>query len=76
MPSPLSTKVTPLGSATPPRAIVGVGNPVVVTVKVPATPTVNAVLAALVMAGGWLTVSVKVCGAVAPTVLVAVKVMA
>jgi hypothetical protein len=49
---------------------------VVVTVKDPATPTVNAVLAALVMAGGWLTVSVKGCGAVAPTVFVAVKAIA
>jgi hypothetical protein len=32
---------------------------VVVTVNVPAVPTVNVVLSALVMAGAWLTVSVK-----------------
>ena len=36
-----------------------VGNPVVVTVNVPACPSVNVVALALVMAGAWLTVSVK-----------------
>ena len=37
----------------------GVGQPVVVTVNVPAVPTVNVVEAALVIAGAWSTVSVK-----------------
>ena len=35
--------------------------PVAVTVNDPAVPTVNVVLAALVNAGAWLTVSVKLC---------------
>ena len=43
-------KVTPVGSA-PDSVIVGAGNPVAVTVNEPATPTVNVVLFALVMAG-------------------------
>ena len=51
---------------------VGVGKPVVVTVKVPALPTVNVVLSALVIAGAWSTVSVKVCVASGPTPLAAV----
>ncbi len=55
VPFPLSTNVTPLGSA-PDSEIVGVGVPVVVTVKVPATPTVNVVLVLLEIAGAWLTV--------------------
>ena len=36
-----------------------VGNPVVVTVKMPIVPVVNVVLSALVIAGAWSTVSVK-----------------
>ena len=36
-------------------------------VKLPATLLVNVVLFALVMAGAWLTVSVKVCTAGEPT---------
>ena len=47
----------------------------VVTVKLPAAPTVNVALLALVTAGAWLTVRVKVCGELLPAVLVAVKVM-
>jgi hypothetical protein len=49
----LLTKVTPLGSAPVSEiAIVApVGKPVVVTEKVPAVPTVNVVLSALVIAG-------------------------
>ncbi len=38
VPLPLSTNVTPLGSA-PVRVSVGVGTPLVVTVKLPALPT-------------------------------------
>ncbi len=54
----------------------GAGNPLVVTVKLPGVPTVNAVAAALVMAGAWLTVSVKACTASVATPFAAVKVMA
>jgi hypothetical protein len=46
----LFTNVTPPGSA-PVSVRVGVGDPVVVTVKLPAVPTVNVVLFALVIAG-------------------------
>src|SRR6516225_8411322 len=45
------TKVTPLGRA-PLAPMVGAGKPVTFTVKEPAAPTVNAVLLALVIAGG------------------------
>ena len=48
--SPLSTKVTPDGRALV-SLIDGVGLPVVVTVKVPALPSVKAVASALVIAG-------------------------
>ena len=76
VPLPLSTNVTPAGSATPVRVIAGAGKPVVVTVNVPGVPTVNVVELALVIAGAWFTVSVNACGALAPTVLVAVNVIA
>ena len=58
VPSPLSRKVTPPGSA-PVSLRAAVGKPVVVTVKVPSVPVVNVVLSALVIAGAWSTVSVK-----------------
>ena len=45
--------VTPLGSA-PLSLNVGVGIPVVVTVKLPLLPTVNVVLFGLVIAGGYV----------------------
>jgi len=73
----LSTKVTPLGSA-PISVRVGVGVPVVVTENVPAAPTVNVVLLALVIAGaalGLFTVTVKAWVAGVPTPLLAVNVM-
>ena len=50
VPSPLSTKVTPVGNA-PVSVSAAVGNPVVVTVNVPGVPVVNVVLSALVIAG-------------------------
>jgi len=50
VPLPLSTKVTPLGRA-PVSVKLGAGKPLVVTVKVPAEPTVNVVEAPLVIAG-------------------------
>lgn|SRR5215472_17838 len=61
VPFPLSLKVTPLGSA-PVSVSDGVGVPVVVTENVPAVPTVNVLLLALVITGaafGLLTVSAK-----------------
>jgi len=54
VPSVWSVNVTPSGNVAPPseRATAGPGaKPVVLTVKVPAWPTVNVVVAALVMAG-------------------------
>ena len=41
--------------------VVAAGWPSVVTVNVPAVPTANVVWSALVIAGGWSTVSVNVC---------------
>jgi hypothetical protein len=73
----LSTNVTPLGSA-PVSVSDGVGVPVVVTIKLPAVPTVNVVLLALVMAGatcGAFTVNVKLWLAGLPTPLLAVIVI-
>jgi hypothetical protein len=52
-------KVTPLGKV-PVSLNVGAGKPLAVTVNVPAVPTWKVVLLALVMAGTWFTVSVKV----------------
>jgi hypothetical protein len=66
----LSLNVTPLGSV-PVSASVGVGDPVVVTVKLPAVPTVNVALFALVIAGTWFTVNVKLWLAGLPTPLLA-----
>ena len=54
----------------------GVGNPVVVTVNVPGVPVVNVVLSALVIAGAWSTVSVKLWVASGSTPLAAVIVSA
>jgi hypothetical protein len=74
VPFELLVKVTPVGSA-PDSLSDGVGDPVVVTVKVPAVATVNVVLLALVIAGAWLEaliVSVKLCVAFVPTPFVAV----
>ncbi len=53
----------------------GAGNPVAVTEKVPATPTVIVVLFPLVIAAPWSTVKVKLCVASAPTPLCAVMVI-
>src|SRR5580658_173586 len=50
--------VTPVGRV-PDSVIVGAGKPVAVTVKVPATPLVKVVRDGDVMAGAWVTVSVK-----------------
>jgi len=71
----LFTNVTPLGSA-PVSVKVGVGVPVVVTVKLPAVPAVNVVLFALVIAGPCVvfTVKVKLWLTGVPTPLLAVMV--
>ena len=66
--------VTPLGSD-PVALRLGAGKPVAVTVNDPAVPTTNVVLFALVMAGAWLTVSVKLWLAFGSTPLEAVKVI-
>jgi len=68
--------VTPLGSV-PASVSVGVGEPVAVTAKLPAVPTVNVVLAALVIPGAWLwfTFSVKLWPAALPTPLLAANVI-
>jgi hypothetical protein len=67
-------KVTPDGRA-PYSLRVGEGDPVAVTVNVPAVPTVNVVLFGLVMAGAWFTVRLKLCVAAGATPFWAVNVM-
>src|SRR5438128_8844646 len=76
---PLKTPVPTL-NVTPPGNVpvslkAGAGKPVAVTVNVPAVAMVKVVLLALVMAGAWLIVRVKLWVAFVPTPLVAVKVM-
>src|SRR5215472_5970357 len=73
MPVP-GLNVTPLGNV-PVSLNVGLGLPDAVTVKVPATPTVNVVLLALVITGAVFTVSVKFWVAGLPTPFVAVNVI-
>src|SRR5205085_3196085 len=57
VPLPLLAKVTPLGSVPDLVIVEGIGNPVVWTVNAPAVPTVKVTLAAVVMAGAWLTLT-------------------
>ena len=73
VPSPLSLKVTPLGSA-PDSVKDGVGKPVVSTVNDAEAPTANVVLLGLMMAGAWSTVKLKVWLAGEPMPLLAVNV--
>src|SRR5689334_19621739 len=62
VPSPLSVNVTPLGSDPVLVIVVAAGTPgTVVTVNESATPVVKVAWSALVICGGWLTVSVKSC---------------
>jgi hypothetical protein len=70
----LAVNVTALGNG-PLSLSVGVGNPVAVTVNVPAVPTTNVTLLPLVIAGGWFTVSVKSWLCSVPTPLLAVILM-
>src|SRR5581483_9429364 len=71
----LALKVTP-GGRVPVIDSVGLGVPVAVTVKVPALPAVKVVVLALVMAGAWFTVRVKLCDAGVPMPLLAIIVRA
>jgi hypothetical protein len=68
------TKLTPDGSA-PLSDRVGLGEPMAVTVNVPALPVVKPVTLELVIAGAWFTVSVKPCVALLPTPFAAVIVI-
>jgi hypothetical protein len=72
--TPAELKVTPEGNA-PVSLNVGAGKPPAVTVNVPADPTVNVVLFALVIVGAKPTVSVKLCVAFVPIPFCAVKLM-
>src|SRR5262245_26488658 len=75
VPLPLSTNVTPAGG-TPLNVSAGNGKPLVVTVNELGMPARNATLAALVMAGASLTISVNACTLSAPTLFDAVNVRA
>src|SRR5229473_3384207 len=75
VPLPLLRNVTPAGKA-PLSVMLGVGDPLVVTVNVPAAPTWKVATFALVIVGGWPTVSVKLCVAFGLTPFCAVNVMA
>src|SRR5712664_930663 len=75
VPLPLSRNVTPAGKA-PLSVMLGVGDPLVFTVNVPAAPTGKMAAFALVIVGGWPTVSVKFCVALGVTPFCAVNVMA
>jgi hypothetical protein len=73
VPSPLSVNVTPDGSVSG-AGKMHVGYPVVVTVKVPAWPTVKVAESALVIWHAWSTVRVKLWVAAGLTPFVAVMV--
>src|SRR5258708_30531375 len=60
VPLPLLRNVTPAGKV-PLSVMLGVGDPLVLTLNVPAAPTWNVTAFALVIVGGWPTVSVKLC---------------
>jgi hypothetical protein len=72
--TPAALSVTPLGSA-PVSLNVGGGKPVAATVKEQAVLSVHVVLLALVMAGAWSTVRVKLWVAFGRIPLLAVKVI-
>ena len=72
VPFPLSVKLSPEGNAALLSLMDGVGKAVVFTVKLNAVPTVALALAALVMAGAWLTVMTRLWVALVPTPLEAV----
>ena len=72
-PVALRVNVMPAGSV-PVTVAVARGKPVLVTVKVLATPTPKVAEAALVIAGAWFTVKVNDCTAGAPLPLDALNV--
>ncbi len=74
VPSPLLVNETPAGSAPVDEIVAAGGAADVVTVKVPAAPTLNVVAFALVMDVTWFTVSVKDCVALGATPFAAVRV--
>ena len=74
VPLPLSVNEMPPGRE-PVSVKVEAGKPLVVTEKVPAEPTVNVALAALVIAGGCPTMRMKDCVAFGATPLLAVIVV-
>ena len=70
------SSVTPVGQRRLSRVKVGAGEPVAVTVKVPAVPTVKVVLLAEVIAGAWFDGEGEgLRGRQAPTPFVAVMVI-
>lgn len=71
---PVELKLTPLGSVLVVLKV-GAGVPVAVTWKLPAVPTVNVVVFALVIVGASLTCKVKLCEASVPMPLCAVIVI-
>ena len=71
VPSPLLTKVTPLGRA-PVLVREAIGLPVVSTLKLPGMLTENVALAGLMKAGALFTTKTNVCEASGSTPLVAV----
>ena len=73
VPSSLAVKVTPAGKA-PVSLMAAAGKPVVVMVNEPVWPTVKVVVLALVIAGAWLTVRVKLWVASGEMPLAAVRV--
>ena len=72
---PDELKVTPLGRGPLVLKVIEAGKPVAVTWNEPDVPTVKVVLFALVMAGAWSTVSVKLWVAFGTRPLLAVMVM-
>lgn len=74
VPLPLSTKVMVPGSAPEVTVSAETGLPVVFTVKLPCTPTVNVALLRLVNAGGTFTITTVVCVTVAGVVAALVTV--
>ena len=73
VPSPLSVKVKPAGNAPVSMMVLTVGEPEVVTVKLPAVPAAKVAAEALVIVGGPPTVTVSVCTALGLTPFAAVR---
>ena len=74
VPSPLSVKVTPLGSA-PLSLRAATGKPLLTMIIDSCAPVMTVALLALVMAGAWSTVRVKFCWALGSVPLLALIVI-